>query len=187
MDTIKTTAEISEGDNQGTTDIMADMAKEADQIISNARQTARKEAEQEMERILKQYEEKTKQIVSRIREETNTRAAEIADSVRESIMTRIEKASSDAIAEAIGDSSRKVEELVKNQPDLAVDKLEPAPAKAKIDQESNPPQLQEKNITEQDNGDIVKDEKNPTEAKTSTPKAHPDVRFEQDFDQWLSQ
>ncbi|MCK5576847.1 MAG: hypothetical protein KAI14_00885 [Dehalococcoidales bacterium] len=186
MDTIKTSKELGKGDNNGTTDIMADMAKEADQIISNARQAARQEAEQEIERILKQYEEKAKQIVSRIREETNTRAAQIADSVRESILTRIEKASSDAIAEAIADSSRKVEEIVKSQPDLAADKPEPAPAKAKIDQESSPPQPQVDNLAEQDNGDEAKDKKSPTEAETSR-GARTDVRFEQDFDQWLSQ
>lgn len=189
MDITKTSEEISKNGksgNQGTTDMMADMAKEADQIISSAGKAARQEAEQEMERILKQYEDKTKQIVLRIREETNTKAAQIADNVRESIMLRIEKASSEAIAEAIADSSRKVEELVNVQPDLAVEKAEPAPAEAKASQESSPPQPQVKNLAEQDNGDEVKDEKDSTEAEAERSTQN-NVRFEHDFDQWLSQ
>ena len=82
MDITKTSEETSKSGNRGTADLMADMAKEADQIIAIAGKAARQEAEQEMERILKQYEDKAKQIVLRIREETNTKAAQIADSVR---------------------------------------------------------------------------------------------------------
>ena len=101
-------------------------------------------------------------------------------------MRRIEKASSEAIAEAIADSSRKVEDLVNVQPDLAVEKAEPAPAEAKASQESSPPQPQVKNLAERDNGDEVKDEKDSTEAEAER-NTQNNVRSEHDFDQWLTQ
>ena len=184
METTKISQNTSAGGDRGTTDLMAEMAKEADQIIINAGKAARQEAEQEIERILKQYEEKTKQIVLKIREETNTRATQIADNVREAILLKIEKASADAIAGAIADSSRKVEELVKNQTNLVGEEGEPAPAEAKVDQKSSPTQPQASSLAEPAEGDEVKDEKGNVKLET---KHGSEIRFEQDFDQWLSQ
>lgn len=188
METKEIAQEVNQKAERGVAEIIIELAQEADQVITKAGQAARQEAEQEVGRILRQYEQTTKQIVLKIREETKAKAAEIADSVRDSIMLRIEKASTDAIAEAIAESSRKVEELVKKQQEIAEKEDEPVTIEAKVEVDSDTSQAS--NLARQEDTAEAEDKAKDTRRETELEPGGDTIELEQpigDFDQWLSQ
>ncbi len=130
----KDAKETTNGIELKSAEIMAALAKEADQLILEAGKAARREAEQEAERFLKEYKQKTKQIVLKIRKETNTKATEIANRVKYAIEQKIEEAFADAMTE----SSRKVEELVKDIQQTTSEELGQVSAEAKAETEVEP-------------------------------------------------
>ena len=110
-----------------TSEMMEKLAGEAAQVVAGAIKSARKEAEAEAKKMLQQYEQKTRQIALKIREDTKARAAEIADKIRETIMLKVEMASADVMAEAIAESTKKVEELGQERQELAGKEAEQVP------------------------------------------------------------
>ncbi len=127
LGTTKDAKEATNGIELKSAEIMAALAKEADQLILEAGKAARREAEQEAERFLKEYKQKTKQIVLKIRKETNAKATEIANKVKYAIETKIEESFANAMAE----SSRKVEELAKDIQQITGEEAGQASAEAK--------------------------------------------------------
>lgn len=107
-----------------TSEMMETLAREAAQVVADAIKSAREEAEAEAKKMLQQYEQKTRQIALKIREDAKSRAAEIADKIRETIMLKVEMASADVMAEAIAESTRKVEELGQERQELAGKEVE---------------------------------------------------------------
>jgi hypothetical protein len=130
----KDAKETTNGIDLKSAEIMAALAKEADQLILEAGKAARREAEQEAERFLKEYKQKTKQIVLKIRKETNAKAAEIASRVKYAIELKIEE----SFAGAMTESSRKVEELAKDIQHITNEEIGQASAEAKAETEVEP-------------------------------------------------
>jgi hypothetical protein len=130
----KDAKETTSGIEFKSVEIIAALAKEADQLILEAGKAARREAEEEAERFLKEYKQKTKQIVLKIRKETNAKATEIANRVKYAIELKIEEAFVDAMAE----SSRKVEELAKDIQQIAGEEVGQEFAEAKAATEVEP-------------------------------------------------
>ena len=134
LGTTKDAKEATNGIELKSAEIMAALAKEADQLILEAGKTARLEAEREAERFLKEYKQKTKQIVLKIRKETNAKASEIANRVKYAIELKIEEAFAGAMAE----SSRKVEELAKDIQRITGEEAGQASAEAEAATEVEP-------------------------------------------------
>jgi DNA-binding protein len=167
-----------------TSEMMETLAREAAQVVGGAIKSARKESEAEAKKMLQQYEQKTRQIALKIREDTKSRAAEIADKIRETIMLKVEKASADVMAEAIAESTRKVEALGQERQELAGKEAERASVIVSDDARSEAAQPVDKL-----KGKAVAEDK-----KNGGPKAEPAARQEgvevnssiEGFDQWLA-
>lgn len=121
------TKETTEGIELKSASMIAALSKEVDQLILEAGRAAKLEAEQEAEKVLKEYKQKTEQIVLKIRKETNAKAAEIVNRVKYAIELKIEETFADAMAE----SSRKVEGLTKEIQQIASEEVGQASAEAK--------------------------------------------------------
>ena len=104
--------------------IIETVAQEAEQVIIKACEAARQEAEQELEKALRDYEQKTRQIVLKIREEAKSRTVEIASRLGEAIMMRIEKSSTEAVADAVAGFSKKAEQLTQTLQEAAGKEVE---------------------------------------------------------------
>ncbi len=128
-------------DNKSETksaDIIETVARETEQIITKACEVAKREAEQELEKVLREYEQKTRQIVLKIREEAKSRTVEIASRLGEAIMMRIEKSSTEAVADAVAEFSKKAEQLTQTLQETAGKEAEQALIGVKAGVESEP-------------------------------------------------
>jgi DNA-binding protein len=134
--------------------------------------------------MLQQYEQKTRQIALKIREDAKSRAAEIADKVRETIMLKVERASADVMAEAIAESTRKVEEMGRERQELAGKEAEQVSAIVRDDVRSEAAQPVDK----------PKDKAEAEDKRNGGSKTEPAARQEsievkssiEGFDQWLA-
>ena len=128
-------------DNKSETesaDIIETVARETEQVITKACEAAKREAEQELERALREYEQKTRQIVLKIRGEAKSRTVEIASRLGEAIMMRIEKSSTEAVADAVAEFSKKAEHLTQALQETAGKEAEQALIGVKAGVESEP-------------------------------------------------
>jgi 23S rRNA A1618 N6-methylase RlmF len=105
------TAEIKKQSEQESARIIETVAKETEEVIAKACDSARREAVEELEKALREYEQKTRQIVLKIKGEAKSKAAEIASRLGEAIMLGIEKSSTEAVADAVAEFSKKAESL----------------------------------------------------------------------------
>ena len=163
------TADIKKQSEQESARIIETVPKDTEQVIAKACEAAKREAEQELEKALREYEQKTRQIVLKIREEAKSRAAEIASRLGEAIMLGIEKSSTEAVADAVAEFSKKAERLTQALPGTAGSRQEPegATGKAKPGFEIE---------VEQELASIIEDKTNGRTQQTS-----------EDFEHWLTQ
>lgn len=119
MENSKTAKEKNEKVEDDSLDVMAKLAQEAEQIITEAGEAAGREAEQELERVLHEYEQKTRQIVLKVREKTKSKTTEIANRLSEAVMLGIEKASARAVAGVVSELSTRAGELTKKMQEAA--------------------------------------------------------------------
>jgi len=122
----------------GSAKIIEIVARETEQVIIKACEAAKREAGQELEKALREYEQKTRQIVLKFREEAKSRTVEIASRLGEAIMMRIEKSSTEAVADAVAEFSKKAEQLTQTLQETAGKEAEQAliGVKAGVESES---------------------------------------------------
>ena len=132
------------------------VARETEQVITKACEAAKREAEQELEKALRAYEQKTRQIVLKIREEAKSRTVEIASRLGEAIMMRIEKSSTEAVADAVAEFSKKAEHLTQTLQETAGKEAEQALTGVKAGVESEPTSAAGKQQEPQEVADKVK-------------------------------
>ncbi len=168
-----------------TSEMMETLAREAAQVVADAIKSAREEAEAEAKKMLQQYEQKTRQIALKIREDTKARAAEIADKIRETIMLKVEMASADVMAEAIAESTRKVEALGQERQELAGKEAEKVSVIVSDDVRSEAVQPVDK-----PKGKAEAEDKKNADPKTEPVAAEKGIEVSssiEGFDQWLAE
>jgi len=115
----KATNDENNSSGAESTSIIDMVAQEAEQVVTKACESAKQEAEQELEKALREYEQRTRQIVLKIREEAKSRTAEIASRLGEAIMIRIEKSSTEAVADAVAGFSKRAEQITQTLQETA--------------------------------------------------------------------
>jgi len=88
------------------------VAQETELIVAESCEAAKLQAEQELEKALREYGQRTRQIVIKIKKEAEYRTAEIAGRLGKAIMMRVEKSSTEAVAEVITEFGEKAEQII---------------------------------------------------------------------------
>jgi hypothetical protein len=202
----------NENNNSGaeSTKIIDMVTQEAEQVVAKACEAAKQEAEQELEKALREYEQRTRQIVLKIREEAKSKTAEIANRLGEAIMMRIEKSSTEAVADAVAGFGKRAEQITQTLQEEAGKEAEQALSGVKAGAESgNGSSGDNQKAIAEDKATPVTDRKQnqqETEEKTEKAKSGFEIEVEQelagitedkangkaqmdseDFESWLTQ
>jgi hypothetical protein len=166
-------------------DVMLLLAKEADDVIALAGNSARQEAEEETEKMLRQYEQRAKQLVLKIREETRARADEMAARFRDALILRGEEASTTALNETIKSVAVRADAIIKHMQETVKKETRQALAEGLVAGDDRPGSSRSQSEEEKPVAKVeqpgVKEIRLVSEEGDLAPKAS------EDFEKWLMQ
>jgi vacuolar-type H+-ATPase subunit E/Vma4 len=185
MKTIERKEEVSGNGNGILVEVLAQLVKDAENVIEDVGEEVRQELADEIAIIKDQFEKKKRQIMEKAKKNAGDKTIRITDKIRETLTKKIEQASTNTISEAFEKANCELEDLgklpsaptTKDIKEVSTDKI---PAG-----EAGISQAEGENVVEIENvGNLVKNGKK-DEIPISTITIEDETESGHDYGDWL--
>jgi len=185
METMEIKEEVSGNGNGTLAEVMAQLVKDAENVIEDIGEEVRQELADEIAIITDQFEKKKNQIMEKAKKNAGDKTNRITDKIREAFTNKIEQASTNTISGAIEQANHRLEDLVK-LPSAPAAKVTKEVSADKIPVvEAGISQAEEENVVETEYvGKLAKND-NEDEIAISTIAIEDETEPKHDFDAWL--
>lgn len=178
METREVKEEVS-GNGKGTlVEVMAQLVKDAENVIEDIGEEVRQELADEIAIIKDRFEKKKNQIMEKAKKNAGDKTIRITDKIRETLTNKIEQASTNKISEVLEQANHELEDMIKLQSAPATKVKKEVSADNTPEGEAGVSQAEGKNVVETENK---------VEIAISTIKIEEETESKQDFDGWLTQ
>ncbi len=178
MEQMETKEQIRANGNGALDELMAQLIKDAENVIEDVGEEVRQELTDEITIIKDQFEKKKKQIMEKARKNANNKTSMITDKIKDALANKIDQMSTNKISEAFKHANHQLDDLVKLSTDPAVKGIEKNSVNKKLDGENDIPQTNEKQVVEKDNKD---------EIEISTIEVDDKAESKESFEDWFTQ
>ena len=178
METKEIKEEVSGNGNGTLNEVMAQLVKDAEDVIEDIGEEVRQELADEIAIIKDRFEKKKEHIMEKAKKNAGEKTIKITDRIRETLIIQIEQASTNKISEAFEQADHRLEDLVK---------LQSAPAtKAKKEVSADNTPEGEADVSQAEGQNVVETE-NKDEIEITTINIDGETESKRDFDGWLTQ
>ena len=159
-------------------EVMAQLVKDAENVIEDVGEEVRQELSDEIAMIRDQFEKKKKQIMEKARKNASNKTSMITDKIKETLVSKIDQLYTSKISEAFEYANHQLDDLVKLSADATPKGFEKIPVDKKLEGKTDNPRTNEEQVVETNNKD---------EIEISTIEVDNKTESKESFEDWFTQ